>query len=223
MVTTMIRQHKLRLSQPGRQATNRRLLASRLTCRRMGFSLLEVVLSAAILAASSMVLFSTFSLGDRQGTQAVADQQAMLLCQSLVDELLARPDKLLPAEGVAFPAAPEWAYWIQSTPTGVDGLVAVTVRVAKGTAVPVGTSAAAPAQPGGRTQVVPATPAIPTTVGSRTQSAGTPAPARSGPECTIVRWMRAGPADADSQASPAGGSGSDAATFNPPSSLGSQP
>ncbi|MFO0912592.1 MAG: hypothetical protein U0795_06530 [Pirellulales bacterium] len=189
---------------------------------------MEIILSAAILAASSMVLFSTFSLGDRQGTQAVADQQAMLLCQSLVDELVARPDKLLPAEGVAFPAAPEWAYWIQSTPTGVDGLMAVTVRVAKGTAVPAGTSATVPAQPGERTPVVAATPAssIPassTTAGSGTQLAGTSAAARSGPECTIVRWIRASATNADSQASPAGRSGSDAATFSPPSFLGSQP
>ncbi|MCA9131806.1 MAG: prepilin-type N-terminal cleavage/methylation domain-containing protein [Planctomycetales bacterium] len=59
--------------------------------RRAGFSLLEVMLATAILAASALVLSSLLGLGAKFGSRAEERTEALAQAQSLLDEFLAMP------------------------------------------------------------------------------------------------------------------------------------
>ena len=59
--------------------------------RRVGFSLLEVMLATAILASSAMVLSSLLGLGAKYGSRAEARTEALSQAQSLLAEFLAMP------------------------------------------------------------------------------------------------------------------------------------
>lgn len=102
-------------------------------CSRRGFSLLEVILATAILSAAAMVLYSTFSLGERQGREASQILEAQLLCQSTLDELLAEPTRIKATELTPFDAYPHWAYVIQWAPTELENVIVLTVQVTPNT------------------------------------------------------------------------------------------
>jgi len=57
---------------------------------RCGFSLLEVMIATAILAASAMVLLSLISLGTRFGSKAEVRIGALVQAQSILDESILR-------------------------------------------------------------------------------------------------------------------------------------
>ena len=57
---------------------------------RRGFSLLEVMIATAILAASAMVLLSLISLGTRFGSKAEARIAGLVQAQSILDESILR-------------------------------------------------------------------------------------------------------------------------------------
>jgi prepilin-type N-terminal cleavage/methylation domain-containing protein len=57
---------------------------------RRGFSLLEVMIATAILAASAMVLLSLISLGTRFGSKAEARIGGLVQAQSILDESILR-------------------------------------------------------------------------------------------------------------------------------------
>ena len=57
---------------------------------RRGFSLLEVMIATAILAASAMVLLSLISLGTRFGSKAETRIGGLVQAQSILDESILR-------------------------------------------------------------------------------------------------------------------------------------
>ena len=57
---------------------------------RRGFSLLEVMIATAVLAASAMVLLSLISLGTRFGSKAETRIGALVQAQSILDESILR-------------------------------------------------------------------------------------------------------------------------------------
>lgn len=165
-----------------------------------GFSLLEVILSTAILSAAAMVLYSTFSLGDRQGREAAQLMEAQLLCQSTLDELLAEPTRIENVESTPFEAYPRWAYAISWTPTELENVILLTVRVTPNTMAlsgPAG-SAAGQVTPSGLTSsgagfatgegnaASSGDNATTASTRSGTATGGVPMDPRS---CTLVRWL----------------------------------
>ena len=57
---------------------------------RQGFSLLEIIIATAVLAASAMVLTSLIGLGTKYGNRAEERTMATIQAESLLDEFLAR-------------------------------------------------------------------------------------------------------------------------------------
>ncbi|MBM4000810.1 MAG: prepilin-type N-terminal cleavage/methylation domain-containing protein [Planctomycetes bacterium] len=105
-----------------------------------GFSLLEVIIATAILSASTVLLLSLFSAGDRHGRSAEDRVMAQMLCQSKVEELLAHPSGWEIATEEPFSDDSEWAFSVDWEPTDVDGLVRLRVSASK-----IETPSAAPA------------------------------------------------------------------------------
>lgn len=97
--------------------------------KRAGFSLLEIIIATAILAASGILLMSMFSTADRHGRRAEERVIAQMLCQSKLQELLATPDQILPIEGDVFPQYPGWIYNVSLAPTAIERFVRLTVQV----------------------------------------------------------------------------------------------
>lgn len=65
---------------------------------RTAFSLLEVIIATAVLAASAMVLSSLISLGSKYGNRAEERTLAISQAESLLDEFLAKLSVGSPAE-----------------------------------------------------------------------------------------------------------------------------
>ena len=59
---------------------------------RSAFSLLEIIIATAVLAASAMVLSSLIGLGSRYGNRAEERTLALSQAESLIDEFLAQLD-----------------------------------------------------------------------------------------------------------------------------------
>ena len=97
--------------------------------RRHGFSLLEVIIATAILAASGLMLMSVFSMGDRHTQRADERSIAQMLCQSKLEELLASPSDLLPIQAEVIRQYPGWVYSVSLKPTQLEGFVQLTVSV----------------------------------------------------------------------------------------------
>ena len=57
---------------------------------RRGFSLLEIIIATAVLAASAMVLISLIGLGTKYGNRAEERTIALSQAESLIDEFLAQ-------------------------------------------------------------------------------------------------------------------------------------
>lgn len=96
---------------------------------RSGFSLLEVIIATAILAASGVMLMSMFSTGDRHARRAEKRALAQMLCQSKMDELLANPNQLQPIETQVFQHYPGWIYSVALHPTALEGFVQLSLSV----------------------------------------------------------------------------------------------
>jgi prepilin-type N-terminal cleavage/methylation domain-containing protein len=104
--------------------------------RRRGFSLMEVILSIAILAAATVLLGELTRFGMRNAAAARDLTQAQLLCDSKLNEIVAG---LVPADGVSganfdetYDPDKEWTYSIASSVLDdVTGLTAVTVTVSQ--------------------------------------------------------------------------------------------
>lgn len=100
---------------------------------RGGFSLMELILATAILAASGAALFGLIGQGSLFARRSQARAETLHLAQSALDEYLAVPDAI-PPEGT-FETHPEWAYRIrqEEIDLGVGDAVGAVVE----TAVPV--------------------------------------------------------------------------------------
>lgn len=96
---------------------------------RQAFSLLEVIIATAILAASAMMLMSMFATGDRHTKRATERAIAQMLCESKLEELLVDPAKLVSIQGESFLQFPGWTSSVEVQPTTLPGLVQVSVSV----------------------------------------------------------------------------------------------
>ena len=98
---------------------------------RNGFSLLEVIIATGILAASAVLLLSTFSIGEGHGGKAETRVLAQMLCQSKLDELLADLSRLQSVDHEPLVNYPDWTYSVDWTPTEIEGLIRLRVSVNK--------------------------------------------------------------------------------------------
>ena len=96
---------------------------------RRGFSLMEVMLSTSILVGSSIVLIELATIGRKQATSAYDLNRAQLLCQSLMDEIVAEIVPLKTAEEQEFENEPDWLYSIEYEPLRSNDLIALKVTV----------------------------------------------------------------------------------------------
>src|SRR5689334_17572672 len=95
------------------------------------FTLLEIILSLAILAGALAALGEVMRMADRSASIAEDETHAQILAVSIMDELSAGSRELTAVSGSPLETAddPPWLYSIELGPTQFDELVAVKVRV----------------------------------------------------------------------------------------------
>jgi type II secretion system protein I len=95
------------------------------------FTLLEVILSLAILAGALAALGEVMRLADRSASIAEDETHAQILAASIMDELSAGSRELtaVPQSPLETGDDPPWLYTVEMGQTQYDELVAVTVRV----------------------------------------------------------------------------------------------
>lgn len=103
---------------------------------RDAFTLLEIILSLAILCGAIATLGELSRLGMRQAERARDLSRAQLLCQSKMAEITAGLTAAESQEGVPFEATEdepesEWLYSIEVNPASEEGLLEVRVTVTK--------------------------------------------------------------------------------------------
>ena len=145
--------------------TGIRSVAIRRGRNRAGFSLMEVILSIAVLFASGIALAQLASLGRRHADRAESLTTAQVLCQNKLNEIAAGLTPLVSATDVPFVESPGWAYSVVVQPATWNGLVAVQVSVSE---LPIGAAGAVPRS---------GTTGLSTTVMTR-------------PRFSLVRWLR---------------------------------
>lgn len=100
---------------------------------RSGFSLLEVILAMAILVGSLAVISQLIDLGAGNAVEARLRTDAILRCESKMQEIVAG---VLPAESTSpalFDDDPMWQWSVDVEPGVSAGLLGVTVTVAQTT------------------------------------------------------------------------------------------
>jgi len=95
------------------------------------FSLLEVILATAIIAASSMVLLRLISTGTQHQRRGERRATGQMICQSLIDQMMINPELRQSVENQAVEGHPDWKYTAQIEPTGHQGLMRVRIRAAE--------------------------------------------------------------------------------------------
>ncbi len=92
-----------------------------------GFSLLEVLVAVAVLAASAVLLAQIASFS-RQNIEKLRHRtQAQLLCQSKLSEIVCGAQPLEAVSRQEFADLPGWYFSVEVTPLETEGLVAVIV------------------------------------------------------------------------------------------------
>ncbi len=107
-------------------ATN---LARKWRTRRKGLSLLEVILSIAILGGAMVVIGQLFNLGYRSALQVRLRSDANLLCDSKMAELAAGVLPVSSTGNQQIPENPDWNYSVDVQPSQQIGLLIATVTV----------------------------------------------------------------------------------------------
>ena len=103
--------------------------ALRKEARRAGLSLLEVILSIAILGGAMVVIGQLLNLGYRSAVEAKIRSDANILADSKMAEVAAGVLDLQSAAERPFDENPDWLYSIQVQPSPQLGLLMVTVTV----------------------------------------------------------------------------------------------
>jgi type II secretion system protein I len=103
----------------------------RRAAQRSAFTLLEVILSLAILAGALAALGEVMRLADRSASIAEDETQAQILAASIMDELQAGSRELTAVQQSALNTGddPPWVYSIETEQTQYDELITVRVRV----------------------------------------------------------------------------------------------
>jgi prepilin-type N-terminal cleavage/methylation domain-containing protein len=108
-----------------------RAVAAAARLGKEGFTLLEIVLSLAILAGSLAALGEVMRLGDRNAEMVRDESQAQVLASSVMDELLAGSMQMMAVNRVPFEyqSEPQWVYSVAFEPTHYVELLLARVRV----------------------------------------------------------------------------------------------
>jgi type II secretion system protein I len=98
---------------------------------KSGFTLLEVILSLAILAGALAALGEVMRLADRSASIAEDETHAQILAASIMDELSAGSRELtaISQSQLETDDDPPWVYTVEMEQTQYDELVCVRVRV----------------------------------------------------------------------------------------------
>jgi prepilin-type N-terminal cleavage/methylation domain-containing protein len=109
----------------------RRTATRRKTVSRNGFTLLEIILSLAILAGSLAALGEVMRLADRNAQMCRDESQAQILASSVMDELLSgsRQPTAVNQEPFDYNTDPPWLFSITFDQTPYVELVLARVRV----------------------------------------------------------------------------------------------
>jgi prepilin-type N-terminal cleavage/methylation domain-containing protein len=96
-----------------------------------GFTLLEIIISLAILAGSLAALGEVIRSATQSGTMAEYETRAQILAASIMDELVAGSRDLVAVDGAVLDTTddPPWVYSVEIGTTNYEELVAVRVRV----------------------------------------------------------------------------------------------
>ena len=97
--------------------------------RRRGLSLLEVILSIAILGTSMAVIGEVFYSGYRSAVKARDLSDATLLCDSVMAEIAAGSIELENTSSANVPGMQGWDYSVETVDSDVAGLLLTTVAV----------------------------------------------------------------------------------------------
>ena len=100
-----------------------------MSANRRGFSLMEVMLATGVLLGSSVALIELANLGRRQASRAYDLNEAQLLCQAKLDEMVAEIEPVKAAEEQELEDHPGWMYSVEIEPTRMRRLSAVKVSV----------------------------------------------------------------------------------------------
>jgi hypothetical protein len=92
-------------------------------------TLLEVILALTVLAVSMSLLGELVRLGARSAGDARDVSRGVLVCQSILSEVVAGAIAAETTQGIPYELEPEWLYSLDVQPTDVTGLVAVRVTV----------------------------------------------------------------------------------------------
>jgi prepilin-type N-terminal cleavage/methylation domain-containing protein len=109
---------------------NRFRARSRQGNRGEGFSLLEVILAMAILGGALVVIGYLVNLGYKHALSARLRSEANILCDTKMSEVAAGVLDLEAVSSSPIEESPDWNYSVFIEPSGQNGLLLVTVRVA---------------------------------------------------------------------------------------------
>ncbi len=118
----------LRRKHGSRIAASRRLVSNQ---PRQGFTLLEIILSLAILAGSLAALGEVLRLAAMNGQMAQDETQAQILAASVMDELLSGARAIETVNSLPFDliSEPPWTYSIALEQTDHQELILARIRV----------------------------------------------------------------------------------------------
>ncbi len=98
---------------------------------RAAFSLLEVILALAIIAASAMVLLRLISTGEQHQRRGERRATGQMICQSLIDQMTINPELRQNVEDQSVAGHPQWTYTAKVEPTEFPGLVRIRIRASE--------------------------------------------------------------------------------------------
>ena len=101
----------------------------RIACKSRGLSLLEVILSIAILALALMAIGDLIATGFRSAKNAEELSEAQILCDTKMAEVVAGVLPLESSAGNTIEENPEWEYDVEIEPAALPGLLQIRVRV----------------------------------------------------------------------------------------------
>ncbi len=103
------------------------------SCRRGGFSLLEVLLASAILLGSVFILAELSTLGSRSAAKALEMNTAQMICQTKLNEILAGAVPVESEQRVPLEEYPGWVVSVEILPASLPNMRALRVTAARET------------------------------------------------------------------------------------------